>query len=107
MFSAVWRIANDVHMDGFGVGVPDVERCSGRAGIGFYPLGEGYLVGATLLRGVGKTQEKPVVKLAREGMVSVHGLGFARYGHGVQAVEGRVIGRGEGPIVGSYRYRRV
>ena len=67
-------IADDVDVDGLRLAVPDVETYAGRILVGTQCLRDADLVGAALSHGLRQLEEEPVVVLAGEGIVCVHGL---------------------------------
>ena len=64
-------------MDGLRLVVPDVEAYAGRGLVGTQLLRDIDIVGAALSHGLWQLDEEPVVVLAGQGVVGVHGLRLA------------------------------
>lgn len=72
-----WAVADDVHMQGLGHTVPDVEPHRGTPPVAPRASGQTHGVGVPLRHGFWQTQEEPVVQFAAEVVVGVHGFRLA------------------------------
>ena len=90
------RIPEDVHVDGLGEGEPGGIPDPGGFRVGAARRRDVDLVAATFLHWLGEAEVQPVVQFGREGVVPVHGLGFAA-GRDRDGPEVGVVFGGDGP----------
>ena len=97
LYSLRWRVADDVHVDGFRRRIPDVEADARRCLVAAKSLRYAHGIGVALPHRLRQLQEQPVIEFTLQQVVGLHGLTLTPDSRRDLRGKRRIVGRAHLP----------